>query len=170
MADGKDLTQPEKKNLAANKAKQFEAIHSLLIPVNREILLLPNAAVAEIVPYQQPETAESAPEWFLGYISWRDRRLPMISFELASGVEPGKIHKNCRIAILNTLNGSNQLPYIAVLMQGLPSLQVVKPDSVQIDQAQESRNSVKACVRVNGTDALIPDLDDLESRITRLHA
>jgi len=167
MSDVKDLAQAGNKNIASLEQK-FEATHCLLLPVNKEILLLPNAAVAEIVPYQEPEAADNAPDWFVGYLSWRDHRLPVISIEAASDGEVGKIHKNCRIAVLNTLNGNSELPYIAIIMQGLPSLQIVRPDSLQKDDS-EQRQSISANVTVNGAEALIPNLDDLETRIQQLH-
>lgn len=169
MSNVKDLTQASKQHLA-NMAAKYEAIHCLLLPVNREILILPNAAVAEIIPFQELETADNAPDWFLGYLSWRDRRLPVISIESASGGEVGKIHRNCRVAVLNTLNGNADLPYIAIIMQGLPSLQIVKPDAIQTQDADLSgRPSITASVSVSGTEALIPDLDELETRIQQLH-
>lgn len=169
MSDVKDLAKTGNKAVSAVDAK-FEATHCLMLPVNKEILILPNAAVAEIIPYQQMDSAENAPDWFLGYLNWRDRRLPVVSIEAASNGETGKIHKNCRIAILNTLNGNSQLPYIAIIMQGLPSLQIVKPDTLKTVDENHERPSIRASVNINGTDALIPDIDDLENRIKQLHS
>jgi chemosensory pili system protein ChpC len=100
-------------------------------------------------------------------LTWRDRRLPVVSFELASDGESGRLQKSCRIAIVNTLNGNTKLPYFGLLMQSLPSLQIVRPNGVQ-EGAVVDRPSIKASVTVNGTPAVIPDLDDLEARLLRL--
>ncbi len=170
MSDITNLTQPGSTKLTPAQRKAFETVHCLLLPLNREIVLLPNAAVAEIIPFTEPEPVGEAPDWFLGQLNWRERRLPLISFESASDGVPGKLHKGCRIAILNTLNGNNRLPYIAMLMQGLPSLQIIKPDAIQYDEKPSSqRQSIKANVNLNGTAAIIPDIDDLENRILRIH-
>jgi chemosensory pili system protein ChpC len=170
MSDVKDMTRSGNKGMTAAQRKQFETVHSLLLPINKEILLLPNAAVAEVVAYSDPETINDAPSWLLGMLNWRDRRIPLISFESISDGEPGTTHKNCRIAILNTLNGNNNVPYVAVLMQGLPSLQVVRPNSIQYtDKPATPRQSIKAYVNLNGVAAIIPDIDDLEKRIQNIH-
>ena len=170
MSDVKDIVEIGGAALTPNQRKQFEAVHSLLLPVNKEILVLPNAAVAEIVPYSEPDKVNDAPDWFLGNLTWRERRVPFISFELASDGDAGKIHKNCRIAVLNTLNGNTELPYIAVLSQGLPSLQLVRPNNVQYDEGTvDQRQAIKAYVNLNGIAAIVPDIDELESRIMGLH-
>jgi len=166
MSDVKDIAQVGVSALTAAQRKQFEVVHSLLLPIYRDILLLPNAAVAEIVPYTSPDTVNDAPEWFLGNLTWRERYIPFISFELASDGERGDIHKHCRIAVLNTLNGNRDLPYIALLSQGLPSLQIVRPNTIQFtDNPMKQRQSVKAHVNMNGVAAIIPDIDELETRI-----
>ena len=171
MSDSTDMTLGNENAIALEHQKQFETVHCLLLPLNKELAVLPNAAVAEIIPFVQPETIEGAPNWLVGRLEWRDRRIPLIAFETASDGEAGRLHKSCRIAVLNTLNGSGDLPYIAIVTQGLPSLQVIRPNTVQYDDKPSTqRQSIKAYVNLNGTAALIPDLDDLESRLQRLHS
>jgi len=156
-------------NLQAMQRRQYETVHCLLLPLNKEFGLLPNASVAEIIPFTQLEVVEDAPEWILGMLTWRDRRLPVISFELASEGEAGRYHKSCRIAIINTLNGNAKLPYFGMLVQSLPSLQIVRPTSIEApEDIVTDRPSIKALAIVNGTPAIIPDLDDLEQRLIRL--
>lgn len=170
MSDVTDITKSGVAGMTPAQRKQFETVHSLLLPINKEILLLPNAAVAEVIAYSEPEKVNDAPEWLLGIMNWRERRIPLVSFEVISDGDAGPMHKNCRIAILNTLNGNDRVPYIGVLMQGLPSLQVVRPSSIQYtDKPSEPRQSIKAYVNLNGVAALIPDIDDLESRIQGIH-
>ena len=43
-----------------------DEVASLLIPMVGRPMLLPNVAVAEIVPWVEPEKQDNAPEWFLG--------------------------------------------------------------------------------------------------------
>jgi chemosensory pili system protein ChpC len=90
-------------------------------------------------------------------------------FETASDGQAAKIHKSSRIAVLNTLNGNNNLPYIAIVMQSLPSLQIVRTSAIQYaERPAEQRQSVKAYVSLNGVAAIVPDIDDLEARLTRI--
>lgn len=170
MGDVTDIAVRGKQSLAQSQRQQFDAVHSLLLPLNAEIVLLPNAAVAEVIPFNQPETIDDAPEWFLGYITWRERRVPLVMFEAASEGNAGSLHKGCRIAVLNTLNGNNKLPYIAIVLQSLPSLQTVRANTIQYaDRPARQRQSVKAYVNLNGVAAIVPDIDDLEARLMRLH-
>lgn len=170
MGDVTDISVRGRKAVAQSQRQQFDAVHSLLLPLNADIVLLPNAAVAEVIPYSQPEVVDDAPEWLLGYINWRERRVPLVMFESASEGVAGNLHRGCRIAVLNTLNGNNELPYIGIVMQSLPSLQIVRANAIQYaDRPAAQRQSVKAYVNLNGVAAIVPDIDDLEARLMRLH-
>lgn len=146
---------------------QVTAIHCLMIPISNEILLLPNASIAEVIGFQEPEKGSDANDWLLGRINWRDYRVPVISFELATGIgSEVSTRKASRIAILNTLNGNSKLPYIGMLTQGIPHLQVVQERNI-IPNTQGDNKSrfIKEYVLVNGEPAAIPDIDELEKRL-----
>jgi len=169
MGDVTDLTAYNSRAVAQSTRRQYDAVHCLLLPLQNDIVLLPNAAVAEVIPYSEPSAIDDAPEWFVGFINWRERRVPLIMFEAASDGEVGRIHRGCRIAVLNTLNANSELPYIAIVMQGLPSLQIVRANTIQYaDHPSMQRQSIKAYVNLNGVAAILPDIDDLENRLMRL--
>lgn len=170
MSNVTDIATHQSDNKAqAMQRKQYETVHCLLLPLHKEIGLLPNASVAEILPYSPPEPIPEAPEWLLGILTWRDRLIPLISFELVSQAEMGKLHKSCRIAVVNTLNGNTELPYFGLLLQSLPSLQIVRPATIHpTDETMPDRSAIKSIVNVNGTRALILDLDEIEARILQL--
>ncbi len=170
MGDVTDLTTRGSSAAAQSQRRQYDAIHCLLLPLHMDIALLPNAAVAEVIPYTESVAVEDAPDWLVGYITWRERRVPLVMFEAASDGEVGRIHKGCRIAVLNTLNGNSELPYVAIVMQGLPSLQIVRSNMIQYaDRPTMQRQSIKAYVNLNGVAAIMPDIDELESRLMRIH-
>ena len=52
------------------------SITGLLVPLADRTLLLPNVAVAELIPYRAPHATEGAPSWYLGQVPRRDLRLP----------------------------------------------------------------------------------------------
>ncbi|MEJ2360599.1 MAG: chemotaxis protein CheW [Gammaproteobacteria bacterium] len=169
MGDVTEISVRGTHSVSQSQRQQFDAVHSLLLPLNSDIILLPNAAVAEVIPFNQPEAIEDAPDWLLGYINWRERRVPLVMFESASEGNVGSLHRGCRIAVLNTLNGNNELPYIAIVMQSLPSLQIVRANAIQYgDRPPMQRQSVKAYVNLNGVAAIVPDIDDLEARLMRI--
>ena len=161
MADTKEI-------VAAGKIQGV--IHCLTIPLNDETALLPNAAIAEVIGYKEPTSIDDAPDWFFGYIEWRDKRVPLVSFEAISGKEVVNAKKNSRIAVLNTLNGNSQIPYVAILSQGIPSLAIVQENGLEDkNDNDENRQAVGAFVEVGGIEALVPNIDEIEDRLIKLN-
>lgn len=161
MADTKEI-------IAAGQTRGV--IHCLTIPLNNETAILPNSAIAEVISFKEPAPVDDAPEWFLGYVDWREKRVPLISFESVSGKEIGAAKKNSRICVLNTLNGSTQIPYVGILSQGIPSLAIVQEQGMEDkESSDESRPAVGAYVEVGGVNSLIPNIDEIEQRLIRLN-
>lgn len=161
MANTKDIVA---------SGKSSGVIHCLTIPLHEETALLPNAAIAEVIAYKRATPIDDAPEWLLGFFEWREKKVPLISFEAVSGKNIEEAKKNSRIAVLNTLNGSVQLPYIGILSQGIPSLAIVQEEGLKDkSDAGEKRASVSAFVELGGIDVVIPNLDDIERRLKQLN-
>ena len=164
---------PLRKQVTTVTEGKDDALHCLLITLTSETIVLPNSAVAEVIAFTKPEPLEGSPEWFLGRITWRERRVPLISFGLASvsGETSVERSKGDRIAILNTINGNPDIPYIAIVSQGIPSLSVVHRDDIStIESNPQGRQSVAEIVSIAGQTLVIPDIDNLESRLKNLHA
>lgn len=150
--------------------EKYQAVHCLNIPLYNKNALLPNAAVAEVIAYSEPDSVSDGPSWLLGNLQWRDRKVPMISLEAATGDDAFEI-TGPRIAVLNTLNSNPKVPYIAILLQGIPSLTLVQPRNIDWDEATSSADtsSIAGFVKTEDVTAFIPDIDNLESRIEKLH-
>ncbi|MFK5913364.1 MAG: chemotaxis protein CheW [Woeseiaceae bacterium] len=153
----------------ANSEAKSLVVHCLTIPLNNEIAVLPNAAVAEVIGYKEATPIADAPEWFLGYMEWREKRVPLISFEIMSGKAVTASQKNTRIAVLNTLNGNADLPYIAIVTQGIPSLAILQEEGLEAVEVEVTEGSViSAIIKVGGVDALIPNIDEIEQRLIKI--
>ena len=135
------------------------SLTGLLLPLADRHLLLPNVAVAELIDYQRGEPSSDAPPWYLRQVRWRDRQLPLISFEAACG-EPTVIGERARIVVLNALGGRAELKFIALLVQGIP--RSCKLDSqlsfVDVPLCRLERAAVQVADQV----AKVPDLLALE--------
>lgn len=131
----------------------------LLVPLADRTLLLPNVAVAELIPYRAPQAAEGAPAWFLGQIAWRDLRLPLLSFEAASGGQ-APAGSGSRVAVINALGGRPKVKFLALLVQGIPRSFKVAADlpAAEVDLAPLEL----AAARVGEEVVRIPDLVGLE--------
>ena len=131
----------------------------LLLPLSDRNLILPNVAVAELVDYQQGTFDLDTPPWYLGRVTWRNRQIPLLSFESACG-QKTVIGERARIVILNALGGRADLKFIALLVQGIPR-------SCKLD-SQLSYVDVPLCaleqaaVQVGEQVAKVPDLLALE--------
>lgn len=149
--------------------KNSGVVHCLTIPLYDETALLPNAAIAEVIAYKDPTPIDDGPDWFLGYIEWRDKKVPLISFEAVSGNKVQTPKKNSRVAVLNTLNGSAQIPYVGILTQGIPSLAIVQEQGLEDKGSVDGeRQTVSAFVELGGVEAVIPNIDEIEQRLQRI--
>ncbi|MES9963261.1 MAG: chemotaxis protein CheW [Candidatus Sedimenticola sp. 20ELBAFRAG] len=139
-------------------------IRGVLLPLQNGQLLLPNATVSEVVGYTKPESRkEGAPDWLLGDFSWRQQKVPLISFETLTGSARDEVGHRARIAICNTLNGNDKLPYIGILLKAIPHLVRVTRDSVApLGEEGDAGSMVAGQVKIAGKEAWIPDLDSLE--------
>ena len=141
-------------------------IRGLMIPVTGGRVLLPNATVAEVITYSQPEKIPNAPTWLLGRLSWRGWRLPLFSFAMLSGNTHEESYSNAKVAVLKALGGNAKMPFMALLAQGFPRLTTVTPDLL-IPTGDESAHApgVHGHVLVRDDQAVIPNLGQIENLI-----
>lgn len=142
-----------------------DSLVGLSIPLTDRKLLLPNVAVAELVPYRRPTAMAGQPRWFLGELPWRDQRLPLISFEAATGAEL-EWGDTPRIVVLNAIGGRPLLSFIALLVQGIPRSLRVLPDIPSADVPLGPMEL--AAVTVDDEILRIPDLEALEQLVADL--
>jgi chemosensory pili system protein ChpC len=131
----------------------------LILPLSDRNLLLPNVAVAELIDYQDCSAGSDAPEWYLGPISWRQRTLPLLSFEAACGGRT-LVGGRARIVVLNALGGRDEMKFIALLTQGIPRSCKVDNQLSYVDVPLDVLEL--AAVQIGETVAKIPDLVGLE--------
>ncbi|MGV8944641.1 chemotaxis protein CheW [Thermomonas sp.] len=142
-------------------------IRGVLIQIADAKLLLPNATIAEVLSYADPEPVSDAPDWLLGRIRWRGWQLPLVAFSRFTGIasdEQGGL--GSKVIVLKALGGDSKRPFFAVLTQGFPRLVTVTDTSLKSDASDDAvPEGVLAKVRLNEDDALVPDLATLETRI-----
>jgi chemosensory pili system protein ChpC len=141
-------------------------IRGVLITVPQGRLLLPNASVAEVITFSDPEAIEGAPDWMLGNIRWRGWRLPLLSFSRLAGwsQEAGQI--GAKVVVLKALGGNPKLPYFAVLSQGFPRLVTVSRAALSDLGEGGDIGEIGSRVMLNDDAAVVPDLAAIEAQIT----
>lgn len=142
-------------------------IRGVLIPVGGERLLLPNATVAEIISYRDPDASrEDGPAWLLGSISWRQRKVPVVALETLLGGEY-KGYTRGRIAVCYSLLDDNERPYLGVVSDGIPRLVRVREEDIEPLPLSEADADLPVLARLSlkGEEALIPDLARLTEMV-----
>lgn len=143
-------------------------IRGVLISVSQGRLLLPNASVAEVITFSEPEPVENAPEWMLGQIRWRGWRLPLLSFSRFAGWSEEEASTGAKVVVLKALGGNPKLPYFAMLSQGFPRLVTVASEALQDSHSvKELPLGIHSLVTLNGDPAAVPDLMSLELLIDK---
>jgi chemosensory pili system protein ChpC len=155
-----------KKKVMRRSGKSPE-IHCMLIPTDSEMLLLPTSTMAEVIDYSPPEPMDATPPWLLGQVEWESRQVPVFSFNaLINGTDVEEVSPTSKIMILKSLSKSAKVPYLGLLLGGLPRPITIKEDKL-VEVGDEKKSlGVFSRVTVEDDEAIIPDLDRLTHLVT----
>ena len=145
---------------------RIDDIRGVLIQVAGARLLMPNAAIAEVLSYADPEPVEGTPDWLLGRVRWRGWQLPLVAFSRLTGIADEQPGLGNKMIVLKAFGGQGRLPFFAVLTQGFPRLVTVsRAGLVGVEPGEPLPPGVLGLVRLNDDPALLPDVDRLEAMI-----
>lgn len=139
-----------------------ESLTGLVLPMTDRLLLVPNVALAELIPYRAPQASTGQSSWFLGRLAWRDLHLPLLSFEAASGGQ-AQVGAGARVAVLNALGGRDEVKFIALVLQGIPRSMKIGVDVPRADV--ELAPLELDAVQIGSEVLRIPDLVMLEQKL-----
>ncbi|WP_303289784.1 chemotaxis protein CheW [Marinobacter sp. SS5-14b] len=141
-----------------------QTLPCVMIPVSDRQLLLPNVSIAEVVDLNSTDAGTNTPDWLVGFLEWRGLNLPVISYDAANGGKlmiPGG--NRGRIIVINTIGPKHeQLPFMALVTQGIPSQARLMEDQIRELEGQPGPADLMQ-VEVDGETAWIPNLEYLES-------
>ena len=138
-----------------------QALECMMIPIKAQTLLVPVVSVAEMALVAPIFPDNSGPDWFLGYYSWRNGRVPLVSFEKLNGESVAGINPNGRIAVFNSTGVSEEVPFIAIPTQGIPrNITVAQEDILGYNTAAHLYEVMH--VRVGVEELVIPDITGIE--------
>lgn len=142
-------------------------IRGVLISVAGARLLLPNASVAEVITFAEPEPVGEASPWLLGRVRWRGWRLPVLSFSKLAGLAEESGALGAKVVVIKALGGNQRLPFFALLTQGFPRLVTVSRGRLVAESGEDKPLGVLQRVMLNDDSALIPDLDTIEMLVAK---
>jgi chemosensory pili system protein ChpC len=143
-------------------AGQEKEIRIIVAPLRNGRVLLPGSVVAEVISYKMPEPLKNTPGWMLGELEWNSWQVPVISFtSLMDEDIDDPVSDQTRILIFKTLSEQAPVPFVGILIQGLPTLASVREDSLDESIQQDCPNGVFRRVLLENGEALVPDLDSI---------
>lgn len=141
-------------------------IRCMLLPLHVGRLLLPNAAVAEIIGYREPDPFDTPAVGVQGCVDWRQREVPVVDFERFIGGDQHAPGIRQRIAICYVPNKSSRWPLLGLVSQGIPRLLRLGQSSIEeATKGPHGESAIKMRVKVAGETLSVPDIAYLQSRL-----
>ena len=147
-------------------------LEAVLLPVQNAQVLLPAAAVIEVLPYAKTLGLDNAPPWLVGTLLWGAATAPLVSLDaLFGGVNPRAIlHR--RIVLLQAPTAHPRLHYFGFLTVAPPEPIRLLRSELVYDSSGEDVPLGALCRVLWGqgqrSSALIPDLDALERMLLKI--
>lgn len=150
-----------------------DQVYAVLVQILADSLLVPNLAVADVVPRTDLSPVAGSPPWFDGMVSWQSRRIPVIRFEVANGapanIPPGR---RARVLVVNTTTRDLEAGVFGIVIEGNPHLVTLNRVALQPTELRESdhKEMVAARVRIANQEAAIPNFDLIERELSQIIA
>lgn len=149
---------------------QVAEIRVLLLPLQEDNLVLPNATVVEVISTELntdlTAVQSKVPDWLVGSTDWRQRKIPVISFEKMTTNGPEHRGFSSRVAICHSLANENE-SFIGIQMQGIPKLLLLTESDIKDVLAPDLKPDwpVVSGMQFNDVQAWIPDIDALRKQV-----
>ena len=152
--------------MSEGKEQIAREIRGVLIPLQDRQLLLPNAAVAEVIDYRQPEAVAEGPDWLLGSTNWRQRNLMVVRLETLLGTSYDEPTVRLRIVVCHALSDDAKRPFVGIVASAIPRLVRIREELIEASESTlVSGMPIHTEVLIDGQVAIIPDLSALEKML-----
>ncbi|MDA1073216.1 MAG: chemotaxis protein CheW [Proteobacteria bacterium] len=144
-------------------------IACVLIPAGDEGLLLPNVCIAEVLPWRRVNKIKNAPDWCVGMAEWRGQNIPVIRFDVMNKGNPSDDESHRCLVVMNRARLTNGAAFYALAATGLPKILKLSGEDLT-NQSRGIQDAEVAAVRVGTENAIIPNLEFVETRVRNLIA
>ncbi|MGB5744909.1 MAG: chemotaxis protein CheW [Sedimenticolaceae bacterium] len=143
-----------------------QELRCMLIPLREGRLVLPNAAVAEVIGYRDPDPVGPGDPWLQGKVSWHQRNILVIDFERMLGLPVTGAGIRQRIVVCYALDADGQWPLLGLVAQGIPRLLRVNSEMIEsASSAPSDASPVQMRLTIGGEDLMVPDLAYLQAQL-----
>jgi chemosensory pili system protein ChpC len=143
---------------------------TFVVPLQKSNILVPNATVAEIIPYEPLQRVQDTADWFLGFLAWRGVQVPVVSFEMLT-VERASFSlvsvSSASLVVIRSPRITGDVQYIALVSQALPRLVRINPTELAASGEKVELTELMK-VRYAGEIVAIPNLEYVESEVCRV--
>lgn len=147
-----------------------EELYAVLVSLAGDTLLLPNAAVAEVVtPDRMVPAPDGAPPWLAGTVPYNNRPLPVVQFEMLNGGGRPERTRRTRLAVVHAISDRVRAGHYAIVCQGYPHLVTLNRTALRKEPlvSTDQEGVVLARVSIANTSALIPNLEAIEAQLAQ---
>ncbi|MFT4996680.1 MAG: chemosensory pili system protein ChpC [Flavobacteriales bacterium] len=141
---------------------------TLFLPVTGKSLLVPNVALAEVVPITAVEIIDDMPNWLIGTLQWRKKKIPLISFEAINDEPFVEAGDYLRVAVMNGCQYGEKMPFYAIALRGTPRMTRVVEEEVIGQDTTDLGIAESMSVVVEGVEAIIPNLEYIEAQVHQI--
>lgn len=141
-------------------------IRCMLVPLRKGRLIVPNAAVAEVIGYREPDPLQSVGPWLQGVVSWHQRELPVLDFEYLDDEPNVAAGIRQRIAVCYAVDQQARWPLFGLVAQGIPRLMRLREENMDTASGHTAGSRAeRARFWVGEDEFILPDFDYLGARL-----
>jgi chemotaxis signal transduction protein len=142
----------------------LQPVRCLIVPADLGFLVMPSAAVAEVVPLVLDE-ASSAEGSRLGTMAWRGVHVPVYSMEGLAGKSIPVFGKRSKACVFYPWKGTDKNMFFALATKHDPRPRLLSSDDIKAsDDEQAESEFISASFLYDGELALIPDLQAISNQ------
>ncbi len=138
-----------------------------MLTMQKQGVLLPADAIAEIIPYEPLQRIEETPVWFLGLLGWRGVQVPVVSFEMLTIERASFSLVSVASASLVVVRGhadQQALPFYALVSQTQPVFQEISEEML-FETGEPVEHTEVSKVRLGNDVLSVPNLDYIEAAL-----
>ena len=150
-----------------------DELYAVLVSLASDTLLVPNAAVAEVVSIDNLRVPnDGLPPWIAGTVTYNNRELTVVRFEVLNGGGAGEDTRRTRLAIMQPVTTALRTGQYALVCQGYPHLVTLNRTALRKEDLVSTDNADVVFTRVSiaNTNALIPNLEKIEQMLAQFEA
>lgn len=146
----------------------MDILRCLLLSVHNKTLLLPYAAIAEVVSFEEVLPNKKGHKWILGEMEWRGLNIPLFSLEsMIEGKKQDFIKgSDKRVAVLNRI-GDYKFDFMGMMVQGIPRMTRVRKTDLKESKKADAPFLMELMVR--DSKVFIPDLETIQKNVEKIY-